>query len=318
MMIDTHRHLGGSVPVSFLYEAMECGACDRVPYSELRNKLVYQSEEPRNFNHFLSKFRFLDTISWTQDLIDIKLKLVCESINNDDCDAAFIDFSVSKYRHIGWSLKESISFILDRFSEYSTKFILPILSIKYESPFEIQKKISKISEDSISDKLCGIDFVGDEMKFDFKNQKYICDMWRGKLIRLHVGESRPQENIRKTLENIGVTNIAHGIKIADKDLVKMSIDNDVTYDVAPTSNYITGVVETGSLHPSISMCRSGLSITVGSDDPVVLDTDLRSEYELLRSQGMSEVELDKIQQNSTDMFHKWKKYSIRNISLSCQ
>lgn len=293
---------------------MELGACERVEHDELTRLTTCSEDEEPDFYLFLSKFKYLDKMNWTEQLVADKIRFVCNTINKENCDGVFIDFSVSKYRHIGWSLKESISFILDRFADYSLKPIVPILSIKYESPFDVQCKISNIVNSDISDRICGIDFVGDEDKFNHKNQKYICDMWSGKFIRLHVGELKSQDNIRATIENINITNIAHGIKIVDKDLISISIDNGISFDIAPTSNYMTGVIKKHVVHPAKFMIDNGINITIGSDDPNVLNTNLDNEYKLLKSHGVTDDELSIIRSNSIEMLKRWSNYIIKNIS----
>lgn len=293
---------------------MEIGACNKIDVEELIKITTCSEDETPDFYNFLSKFKYLDKIRWNEELVRNKIQFVCSRINEEDCDAVFMDFSVSKYRHIGWSLKESITFILDRFAEFSNKHIIPILSIKYESPFDVQHKISKIVESDISDRICGIDFVGDEAKFNIKYQKYICDMWSDKFIRLHVGESKSQDNIRDTIDNINVTNIAHGIKIVDEELISNAIDKDIYFDIAPTSNYLTGVIPKSSIHPGISMMNKGVRITVGSDDPSILNTTLTREYEILKSQGAGDGDILKMRKNSKDMMDRWLRYSTKNIS----
>src|SRR5690606_5984868 len=123
------------------------GACPKITKEEIQQRMVCLPTDPRDFNLFLSKFRFLDSIKWTEDLVATKIKMVCEGMHQEHLAGAMLDFSVSKYRHIGWSLKEAITFILDRLDEYSSIPIIPILSIKYESPEDVQLKIAGIIND---------------------------------------------------------------------------------------------------------------------------------------------------------------------------
>ena len=316
-MVDTHRHLGGSVPIEFLVHAMEIGACASLPYSELEKKIVCLPNEPKEFNHFLSKFRFLDKIKWTEELVSEKIRFVCEKINNENICGVFIDFSVGKYRHIGWSLSEAITHILDCFDEYSDILVIPILSIKYESPKEVQLKIAQAIDDAtISDRIGGIDFVGDESKFDPEIQQKICDMWRGKMVRLHVGESQGVNHVMQAISDFKATNIAHGIKIVDdQQLLDIAIESGTVFDIAPTSNYITGVIPEHSKHPSKKMFDAGVTLTVGSDDPIQCQTDLFKEYKILADNGFSDKNLDVIASNAKQQLIKWAKYGVGNKQI---
>lgn len=312
-MVDCHRHLGGSCSPRFLLRAMEVGACPVLDYTEIERKLVCMPDEPREFKHFLSKFKFLDKIKWTEELVAEKIKFVCDEMNQESLMGVFLDFSVSKYRHIGWSLNEAMNFILDRFDEYSDIPIVPILSIKYESPDEVQYKIARVIEDSsIADRVGGIDFVGDESKFNPRIQRPICQMWQGKLVRLHVGESEHSQNVSQAITDFKATNIAHGIRIVDDQylLEACGMCQDVVFDVAPTSNYVTGVVKEDQVHPSRLMLDHGVHMTVGSDDPIQCRTTLHEEYELLKDSGFTESDLNTLANNGRVQLERWLAYSV--------
>lgn len=292
---------------------MQVGACPELPYEEVERKLVCMPDEPREFKHFLSKFTFLDKIQWTEELVAEKIKFVCDEMNQESLIGVFLDFSVSKYRHIGWNLNEAMSFILDRLDEYSNIPIVPILSIKYESPDEAQYKIASVIDDSdIASRVGGIDFVGDESKFNPKIQRRICQMWKGKLVRLHVGESEHSQNVTQAIIDFRATNIAHGIRIVEDQylLEACGACQDVVFDIAPTSNYITGVIKEGEIHPGKKMFDHGVHMTVGSDDPVQCRTTLHEEYTLLSQSGFTDEDLDLLANNGRVQLAKWLNYSV--------
>lgn len=291
---------------------MEVGACPKLPYEEIEKKLVCLPDEPKDFDLFLSKFTFLDKIQWTEELVAEKVKYVCDDMNKEQISGCFMDFSVSKYRHIGWDLKTALGFILDRLDEYSDIPIIPILSIKYESPYEAQAKIARAVEDqNLCDRIAGIDFVGDTKKFDPSVQKRICNMWGGKLVRMHVGETDDAAHIVAAIDECGVTNVAHGIKAAyHPHILEVGRDSGVIFDIAPSGNYITGAVPVGEPHPSLAMYKAGLSMTVGSDDPVTFRTNLLYEYELLEQSGFDDSALDYLADNSRAQLMNWINYSV--------
>lgn len=319
-LVDTHRHHGGSTPIEFIKYAISKGACELKNEEEIKQSMICYPWEHKEgmtkFELFLEKFKLLDKIKWSEDLIAENIKHVCNKLREEGIFAAFMDFSVSKYRHIGWSLPEAIQFICDRFEEYSTIRILPILSIKYESPVEAQLKIAKIIDNgSVGNRICGIDYVGDESKFNPHIQKIVCDMWKNRFVRLHVGESGPIDNIKEVLKFNSLTNIAHGIKIVkDYELMKRIADTDITFDVAPSSNYLTGVVPFNRVHPAIEMMRNGIKVTVGSDDPIQCNTILIEEIGELIAHGMETSEYYQIVERSTEMFKKWEHFSLGKIN----
>jgi adenosine deaminase len=89
---------------------------------------------------------------------------------------------------------------------------------------------------------------------------------------------------------LGVTRIAHGIRIIghpeSERVIELAIERGVVFDLAITSNYLTGVVPMGHMHPIETMMRAGLKVTIGTDDPVQCDVSLDSEFEKLQSWGI--------------------------------
>jgi adenosine deaminase len=243
--------------------------------------MVFTNDEPKSFHRFLDKFKILDSITWTEDIIDQSIKSVCGELENDNIDYAMMDFSINKYMSIGWHKHEAIKFIKDRFDYYRKDKIGLIISIKYESMLASQRQYSKLIENGIvHDSVIGIDLVGDEEMYDHTIWSDLLKNWvsSNKLVRAHVGEFGPEENITTAIKNLSVTNIAHGIKISDNNLIQLAIDNNIYFDLGLTSNYFTGVVT--DEHPIANMINHGLKLTLGTDDPIICSTNLDKEYEL--------------------------------------
>jgi adenosine deaminase len=99
---------------------------------------------------------------------------------------------------------------------------------------------------------------------------------------------------------LGVQRIAHGIKAAEfPDILKLANDNNICFDIALTSNYFTGVIDDLATHPVKKMLEQGCNITIGTDDPVVLDTTLDKEYSILMNTvGVPESKILDIMENS--------------------
>ena len=258
MLVDCHCHLGGSIPPSFILNAKQHG----LTIEEIEERI--KCKKPYDFQTFLSKFKILDTINWTEELIDDSIKIVCDNIKRDNIDHVLMDFSIDKYMNIKWNDAQAIKFIRDSFDRHSNNLVSLILSIKYESTYERQEQLCKLIDSEISNSLLGIDLVGDESKYNYQVHKKLLRPWidNGKLVRAHVGESGPADNIKTAIKEIKVTNVAHGIKcINDNEIIDMAIDNNIYFDVAITSNYMTGVWKDTKFHPIVKMYDVGMNVT---------------------------------------------------------
>lgn len=64
----------------------------------------------------------------------------------------------------------------------------------------------------------------------------------------------------------------------DAALVEHLVERSIPLDVCPTSNLCTKVVARAEEHPLPAMLRSGLTVTLSSDDPAMFGTELPADY----------------------------------------
>lgn len=296
--IETHLHFGGCISTNFVWETIQ-----RQGQSFLANSLndvikcmTFADDEEYGFNRFLNKFTILNELTWDEETIDLSIKDVCITLDKNNIDYAWMDISINKYMDIGWHKYQVIEFIYNSFNKYRPGKVGLILAIKYESMRVSQEQYFKLIENEIANKcLIGIDLVGDEAFYDAEfYAPLFCD-WNaaGKITRAHVGESQSSDNVLTAIERLRVTNIAHGIKAADcHAILKMAKDFDITFDMAITSNYVTGTVEKGARHPILDIIEYGCKATISSDDMTQLQTTLQNEYNLAIDIGITNNQLE--------------------------
>lgn len=308
LRIDTHRHLGGSIGPEFVWETVHYSDEHKFiaeSKEDVIKLMTFEDDEKRDFHRFLDKFRVLDEIYWDETLIDRSIKHVCDDLEKDNIDFAWMDFSINKYMRMKWHKTDAIQFISEAFHRHRPGKVGLILSLKYESLRASQKQYAKLIEDPIVEEcLMGIDLVGDEEYFDAKFYQPIFRDWNkaGKLTRAHVGESGDAINVMEAMQIMGAKHIAHGIKIHNHPLiVKAAKDLGVCFDMAVSSNYITGVWDTHNSHPIKDLLIEGLDITIGTDDPVQCGTCLDKEFAILRENyNLTNMECDWIRQTAID------------------
>ena len=97
---------------------------------------------------------------------------------------------------------------------------------------------------------------------------------------LHAGEDGPAENIRIAVEVLGCERIDHGFRLLDDpELTARVVDAGIPLTVCPTSNVeIAHVVPDVASHPFDRQRRAGVTVTVNSDDPGMMQFDIGDEY----------------------------------------
>jgi len=146
-----------------------------------------------------------------------------------------------------------------------------------------------------------IDLYGDELAQPIENFRSIYRRAKAEGLRLkaHVGEWGTAEDVRKAVECLELDEVQHGIAAAeDPSVIRFLVNHHVRLNVTPSSNYLLGRVEDLKTHPIATLYRSGVDVTVNSDDVLIFDSDVSKEYLRLYQSGcLLAEELDDIRMN---------------------
>jgi adenosine deaminase len=115
----------------------------------------------------------------------------------------------------------------------------------------------------------------------------------GLKVTIHSGEDTPASYVIETIKNFKPDRIGHGIhSIEDLKAVEMLIEKGITLEVNPWSNYLTNSVSRIEAHPLKKLFDLGVKVTINSDDPEVLETNVNNEYRIAHEiLGMSMEEI---------------------------
>ena len=152
--------------------------------------------------------------------------------------------------------------------------------------------------------IIGVDLADSERDFPLKD--FVPSMMKAKdaglKVTIHTGEDTPPSYVRETIELAEPDRIGHGIHaIEDPDVVALIRERDVTLEVNPWSNYLTNSVRIIKEHPLKKLFDLGVKVTINSDDPEVLETNLNNEYRIAHEVlGMSMDEITACNRNAYD------------------
>ena len=103
----------------------------------------------------------------------------------------------------------------------------------------------------------------------------------GLRVTVHSGENTPASAVVDTIRTVHPDRIGHGIHIVeDRQAVELVKEHGITLEVNPWSNYLTNSVRTIEEHPLKKLFDLGVKVTINSDDPEVLETNLNNEYRI--------------------------------------
>jgi len=146
-----------------------------------------------------------------------------------------------------------------------------------------------------------IDLYGDELAQPIENFIPIYRQAKKEGLRLkaHVGEWGTSDDVRRAVECLELDEIQHGIAaVNDSSVIHFLVDHGIRLNITPSSNYLLGRVKDLKSHPIAELYRSGVDVTINSDDVLIFDSDVSKEYLRLYQSGcLTAEELDDIRKN---------------------
>lgn len=130
--------------------------------------------------------------------------------------------------------------------------------------------------------VCGFDLAGAEDGHPVRDHAAAFDVAAdaGLPITIHAGEGFGPESIRQALELGHARRIGHGTRLhEDNTLLERVRRQGVLLETCLTSNVQTGVVDTRSSHPAAQYLRSGIPISLATDNRLMSGVSLTDEYQ---------------------------------------
>jgi adenosine deaminase len=133
------------------------------------------------------------------------------------------------------------------------------------------------------DHICGVDLADGEAEHPI--QDFVRPMLRAKAaglrLTVHSGEDTPASAVVETIRAVSPDRIGHGTHIIqDQAATELARERGITLEMCPWSNYLTNSVRRIADHPLKRLFDLGVKVTINSDDPELLDTNLNNEHRI--------------------------------------
>jgi len=287
--IELHRHLEGSLRLPTMLEIAKEFRLD-LPHNKIeafRPLVQVMDGEPFTFQNFLSKFGTLRHFFQSEEVIR---RITREAIADAAADnirymeLRFTPVALTRIRN--FPLESAFDWVIESAQQTSLDYGVEtrlIASVNRHESVELAEQVAEMAADRISRGVVALDLAGSEAEFPgeeftgvFREAKQA-----GLGITIHAGEWGGPEVVELAINQLGAQRIGHGVRIMENPaLVEQARDLGTVFDVCPTSNYQSGVIDNIYHHPLTKMVNSGLTVTVNTDDPGISQIDLSDEYEL--------------------------------------
>ena len=270
--IELHLHLDGSVRPETVGELLN---------RDVKSEMLV---EPgcRDLNEYLKKFDLpISVMQIKENLERISYELALD-LKNDNIIYAEIRFAPIFHIKGGLSLEEVVESVLKGLRRVDIKTNL-ILCMMRGLPYEDNEKIIYLAKKYLHKGVCGVDLAGAEALYKTNDYEALFKLSTKFDIpfTIHAGEADGMESIKSALD-FGTKRLGHGVKIMESEsLIERVIRENVTFEICPTSNLNTCIVNDYSMHPIKTLYDKGVRVTVNTDNNTVSNVDLTKEYELL-------------------------------------
>lgn len=301
--VELHRHLEGAVRLQTLIEiALEYGIeMPEYDVETLRPFVQMMPDEPRNWQHFLSKFMTLRQFYRSPDVIRRVTREAIADAAADNVRYLELRFTPRALSNvINCSYHDVVSWVCQTAAQAARDVDIEvrlILSMNRHESVAIGDEVLSAAIDHSDQGVVAVDLAGDEQTFSARPFRPLFEraLHAGLGITIHAGEWGGAENVRDAIEHLGASRVGHGVRLLeDSTLLPLLIEREVVLEICPTSNVQSGVVADFSAHPLPQLLRQQVRTTINTDDPLVSNITLSDEIE--RVVTHMDLSLDEVKQ----------------------
>ena len=286
--VDLHRHLEGSMRLKTMLEiARTHGITIPVGPDPFSNLVQVETDEPDTVQNFLAKPNTLRMLYRSPEIIHRVTREAVEDAAKDNVIHLELRFTpVTLSRAERFPLGDVMDWVCESANKAAMEFglsVILIASVNRHESVELAEQVAWLAASRVGRGILGLDMAGNEAEFSampflgvFKEARQA-----GLKLTVHAGENAGAANVREALETLDAERIGQGLRVLeDPRTVALARERGTAFEICVTSNYKTGLIPSLQEHPVMKMLQAGLNVTLGSDDPAILQISLAKEYQL--------------------------------------
>lgn len=307
-MIDLHLHFDGSLlPRTIL----ELAGDQKIPLpaedpDELKLFLT-APEDCGSLNEYLEKFDLPLMVLQTKEAIRKGMYTLLCSLREQGMLYAEVRFAPQSHLRKGLTQEEVVKAAVLGMQEAAAgsffKAKLILCCMRGTDNLEANKKTIETAAAYLGRGVAAVDLAGAEALYptaDFE-ELFVYAKSLGVPYTIHAGEADGPESIEAALR-LGAARIGHGVRAQeDEGLLAFLKERQIPLEMCPTSNVQTKAVGSFREHPILKYLRSGLKVTLNTDNMTVSDTTIEREFSRLSKElGMTAEEQRQLLYHAAD------------------
>jgi len=288
---DLHCHLDGSLRLDTI---LDLAQMQDVPLPttdpvELRD-LLHCGKLCDDLVDYLKAFDITCKVLQTEEALRRAAFEVAEDSARENVRYLEVRYAPILHTNRGLRLDQIVQAVLDGLQQaehkYDIKTGLIICGIRNMTP-ETSLRIAELAVAFKNRGVVGFDLAGAEYDHPAKHHREAFYLIRNNNINvtIHAGEAYGPESIHQAIHYCGAHRIGHGTRLRENgDLLNFLNDHRIPLEVCLRSNLQTRAVDSMAAHPFRFYLDLGLRVTLNTDNRLITDTTVTSEYLLAAQQ----------------------------------
>jgi len=302
--VDLHQHVDGSIPAEVTWELMKhyrLHPADSL--DEMRRFLEIQEGEEGTLLTYLDKMHYPLWVTQFYENISKVVEAICLAAAASGVQALELRYAPLIHTYAGLTPRQSIRAALSgmnhaRRKHPRMKLGLIVITMRQHGP-HIAKLLARqalAEAQHLHERtgVVGFDIAGPERGNPprlFRSSYEVARLGRLGLTA-HAGEDAPADYVWQAVDELGIDRVGHACSAAqDPELLKRLARDRIAVEVCLSSNYHTGAVQRGALHPLRTFLEAGVPVALCCDNSTVSHTNAVQESLIAAAQvGVDAVE----------------------------
>lgn len=301
--IELHRHLEGSLRLETLVDIARDHGIEMPEYDieTIRPFVQMMPGEPRSYQHFLSKFATLRQFYRTPEIVQRITREIVEDAAVDNVRYMELRFTPKALCNItDKPLEEIVPLVCDAGNAAAAEFgimVRYIVSMNRHEPVSVGEPVLRAAINNQHKGVVGLDLAGNEAEYSCLPFRSLFQRAKaaGLGVTIHAGEWAGASSVWDAIGNLNADRIGHGINVLeDPAMAQVLADREIALEVCPSSNYLSGIVDSLEHHPLQYLTRLNVLTTINTDDPLLCNITLSDEIATIMQH--MDITLDDIKQ----------------------
>jgi len=284
--IDLHCHMDGAITVDIAKKLAKLQNIE-LPQGgdEVLKKMLVAPADCKDLNDFLKCFDFPCSLLQTKEGIREAVYLVLEEQKKNGAIYVELRYAPQLLTLKGLTQEDVVLAALEGLKKSSLKANLILCFMRGEGNEKENEETLELAKKYLAEDggVVALDIAGAEALFTTSKYRNLFAKAKdyGIPFTIHAGEADGPMSVKEAIE-YGAKRIGHGVRTAeDEAVLKLAKETGVTFEMCPTSNFQTRVVDKLEDYPLIKYMEYGIKVTLNTDDPAIEGTNISQEYSLM-------------------------------------